>query len=87
MPKASELTDEEKQANRRISKVRVRAEHSIAGVKVFRSVRDIHCNFKAGFEDSLIDRLRTAQSQERLSHRGMAQGGRNPSQHSRKTPQ
>ena len=54
-PKGGGLTAQEKQANRRISKVRVRAEHSIAGVKVFRSVRDIHCNFKAGFEDSLIE--------------------------------
>tara|TARA_B110000196_G_C20534166_1_gene381406 strand:- start:183 stop:515 length:333 start_codon:yes stop_codon:yes gene_type:complete len=68
-------------------KGRVRVEHSIAGVKVFRSVRDIHRNFKAGFEDSLIDRLRTAQSQKRLPHRSMAQGDMNPSQHSRKTPQ
>ena len=26
-----------------------------AGVKVFRSVRDIYRNFKAGFEDTLIE--------------------------------
>ena len=36
-------------------KGRVRVEHSIAGVKVFRSVRDIYRNFKAGFEDTLIE--------------------------------
>ena len=40
---------------RRVSKVRVRVEHSSAGVKVFRSVRDIYRNFKAGFEDTLIE--------------------------------
>ena len=53
-PKGGELTPQEKEANRRISRVRVRVEHSIAGVKVFRSVRDIYRNFKAGFEDTLI---------------------------------
>jgi hypothetical protein len=36
-------------------KLRVRVEHSSAGVKVFRSVRDIYRNFKAGFEDTLIE--------------------------------
>ena len=40
---------------RRVSKLQVRVEHSIAGVKVFRSVRDIYRNFKAGFEDTLIE--------------------------------
>ena len=54
-PKGGELTDGEKQASRDISRVRVRVEHSIAGVKVFRSVRDIYRNFKAGFEDTLIE--------------------------------
>ena len=54
-PKGGELTDEEKQASRDISRVRVRVEHSIAGVKVFRSVRDIYRNFKAGLEDTLIE--------------------------------
>ena len=54
-PKGGKLSPEEKEANRRVSKVRVRVEHSIAGVKVFRSVRDIYRNFKAGFEDTLIE--------------------------------
>ena len=49
------LSPEEKEANRRVSKLRVRVEHSSAGVKVFRSVRDIYRNFKAGFEDTLIE--------------------------------
>ena len=74
-----EIRPEEKEANRRVSKVRVRVEHSSAGVKVFRSARDIYRNFKAGFEDSLIETAcGTAQSQKRLPHRGMAQGGMNP---------
>ena len=54
-PKGGELTPQEKEDNRRISRVRVRVEHSIAGVKVFRSVRDIYRNLKTGFEDSLIE--------------------------------
>jgi len=54
-PKGGKLSPEEKEANRRVSKLRVRVEHSSAGVKVFRSVRDIYRNFKAGFEDTLIE--------------------------------
>ncbi len=45
-----EIRPAEKEANRRVSKVRVRVEHSIAGVKVFRSVRDIYRNFKTDFD-------------------------------------
>ena len=54
-PKDGELTPQEKEANRRISRVRVRVEHSIAGVKVFRIARDIHRNLKANFEDTLLE--------------------------------
>ena len=36
-------------------KLRVRVEHSIAGVKVFRIARDIHRNLKANFEDTLME--------------------------------
>ena len=39
---------------RRVSKVRVRVEHSSAGVKVFRSVRDIYRNFKTDFDKVLL---------------------------------
>ena len=49
-PKGGKLSPEEKEANRRVSKVRVRVEHSSAGVKVFRSVRDIYRNFKTDFD-------------------------------------
>jgi len=54
-PQEGKLSPEEKEANRRVSKLRVRLEHSSAGVKLFRSVRDICRNFKAGFEDTLIE--------------------------------
>ena len=54
-PKDGELTPQEKEANRCISRVRVRVEHSIAGVKVFRIARDIHRNLKANFEDTLLE--------------------------------
>ena len=54
-PKGGKLSPAEKEANRRVSKLRVRVEHSSAGVKVFRSIRDIYRNFKAGFEDTLIE--------------------------------
>jgi hypothetical protein len=54
-PKDGELTPQEKEANRCISRVRVRVEHSIAGVKVFRIARNIHRNLKANFEDTLLE--------------------------------
>jgi len=39
-PKGGELTPEQKEANRKVSSVRVRVEHSIRRVKAFRVVRD-----------------------------------------------
>jgi hypothetical protein len=54
-PKGGELTDEEKQANRSVSKLRVRVEHSIAGVKVFRVTRDVCRNLRTDFEDMLME--------------------------------
>jgi hypothetical protein len=40
-PKGKELTAEQKQRNRDISKERITIEHSIGGVKIFRIVKDI----------------------------------------------
>ena len=54
-PKGGKLNPAEKEANRRVSKLRVRVEHSIAGVKVFRIARDILRNLKANFEDTLME--------------------------------
>ena len=49
-----EIRPKEQEANRRVSKLRVRVEHSIAGVKVFRSVRDIYRNFKTDFDKASL---------------------------------
>ena len=54
-PKGGELTPQEKEANRRISRVRVRVEHSIAGVKVFRVTRDVYRNLRTDFEDMVME--------------------------------
>ncbi len=54
-PKGGELTPQEKEANRRISRVRVRVEHSIAGVKVFRITRDVYRNLRTDFEDMVME--------------------------------
>ena len=44
----------EKEQNRRISQVRVRVEHAIAGVKRSRMVKDVLRNTKAGISDLSI---------------------------------
>jgi DDE superfamily endonuclease/Helix-turn-helix of DDE superfamily endonuclease len=54
-PRGKELTLEEKECNRLISRERVRVEHSIGGVKVFRIVADIFRNIKAGFVDLVME--------------------------------
>ena len=41
-PKGGQLTESEKARNREISKERVRVEHSIGGVKIYRIVKDIY---------------------------------------------
>src|SRR5512135_2397911 len=53
-PRGKELTPEEKETNRLISRVRVKVEHSIGGVKVFRIVHDIFRNIKEGFVDLVM---------------------------------
>ncbi len=54
-PRGKELTPEEKEANRLISRVRVKVEHSIGGVKVFRIVADTFRNIKEGFVDLVME--------------------------------
>jgi DDE superfamily endonuclease/Helix-turn-helix of DDE superfamily endonuclease len=54
-PRGKELTPEEKEANREISRVRVKVEHSIGGVKVFRIVQDTFRNIKEGFVDLVME--------------------------------
>ena len=54
-PKGGELTPEEKAANTLISSVRIRVEHSIGGVKVYRITRDIFRNLKPNFDDLVME--------------------------------
>ena len=54
-PRGGELTEEQKKQNRIISKVRVRAEHAIGGIKRCRIVKDKLRNFRSGFKDLVIE--------------------------------
>jgi hypothetical protein len=54
-PKGGELTPEEKAKNASISSVRIRVEHSIGGVKVYRITRDIFRNLKQNFDDLVME--------------------------------
>jgi len=54
-PRGGELTEDEKERNRTISKVRVRVEHSIGGVKRCRIVKDKLRNWKLGFKDFVME--------------------------------
>jgi hypothetical protein len=48
------LTEKEKANNRKISKVRVRVEHAIAGIKRSRCVKEVLRNTKDGFSDLVM---------------------------------
>jgi hypothetical protein len=48
------LTDKEKENNRKLSKVRVKVEHAISGIKRSRIVKDIFRNIKDGFSDLVM---------------------------------
>jgi DDE superfamily endonuclease len=54
-PRGKELTPEEKESNRLISRIRVKVEHSIGGIKVFRIVHDTFRNIKEGFVDLVME--------------------------------
>src|SRR5512135_584280 len=54
-PRGKDLTLEHKEANRLISRVRVKVEHSIGGVKVFGIVHDTFRNIKEGFVDLVME--------------------------------
>jgi len=53
-PRQGTLTPEEKEQNRKLSQLRVRVEHSLAGVKRCRSVKDVLRSTKEGFSDLAI---------------------------------
>ena len=54
-PCGGELTHDEKEQNRAISRIRVRVEHAIDGVKRYRIVKDQLRNWKAGFRDKVME--------------------------------
>jgi DDE superfamily endonuclease/Helix-turn-helix of DDE superfamily endonuclease len=54
-PRGKELTPEEKEDNRLISKVRIRIEHALGGVKRYRIVKDKIRNWKQGFRDKVME--------------------------------
>jgi DDE superfamily endonuclease len=71
-PKQGELTPGEKRHNRHLTRLRVRAEHSIGGVKRVRVVKDTLHNTKANFSDLAMElacgmhNLRVRQRKRRL---------------------
>ena len=48
------MTDKEKENNRKLSKVRVKVEHAISGIKRSQIVKDIFRNTKDGFSDLVM---------------------------------
>ena len=54
-PRGKELTSEDKESNCAISKIRVRVEHAIGGVKRYRIVKDKIRNWKKGFRDQVME--------------------------------
>jgi hypothetical protein len=54
-PKGGELTEEEKEENRLLSRIRVVVEHVIGGVKRLHIVKDVFRNKKEDFEDLVME--------------------------------
>jgi hypothetical protein len=54
-PKGKDLTPEQKQSNKELSKERIGVEHSIGGIKVFGIVHDIFRNFREGYADLVME--------------------------------
>ena len=54
-PKGKELTTEQKQTNKELSKERIGVEHSIGGIKVFGIVHGVFRNFRQGFVDLVME--------------------------------
>ncbi len=54
-PRGKELTAKEKARNREISRIRIRVEHAISGVKRYRIVKDTLRNWKKGFRDQVME--------------------------------
>ena len=54
-PIGKELTAEQKEQNRQISKDRIRVEHSIGSVKIFGIMREVNRNIREGFDDLIME--------------------------------
>jgi len=54
-PRGKELTPDAKESTRLISRIRVKVEHSIGGIKVFRIVQDTFRNINEGFVDLVME--------------------------------
>jgi len=54
-PRNGELADDEKALNSLISRLRVRVEHAIGGVKRYRIIKDKIRNWKRGFRDAVVE--------------------------------
>jgi hypothetical protein len=54
-PRGKELTAEDKENNRAISRIRIRVEHAIGGVKRYRIVKDKIRNWKKDFRDKVME--------------------------------
>lgn len=54
-PRGGTLSDEEKEANRLISSLRVVIEHIISGVKRCRIVKEVFRNTKPSFDDAVME--------------------------------
>ena len=68
-PPGGALTEQEKRVNRTLSRVRVRVEHAIAGVKRSRIVKDVFRNKEPGLSDVSIE-IATGLHNLRVNHRG-----------------
>jgi hypothetical protein len=53
-PKGKELTVEQKEANKKISSYRIKVEHAIGGVKVYRIVKERFRCTKFNFDDEVM---------------------------------
>src|SRR5690242_19461586 len=54
-PPRGELTETEKQTNRKLAQIRVKVEHELAGVKRSRIVKDVLRNTKDGVSDTVME--------------------------------
>jgi hypothetical protein len=53
--KGKELTYEEKERNKKISRIRIRIEHVISSIKRYRIVKDTFRNWLRGFADTVME--------------------------------